>query len=307
VWVARLVAVAGTTFHVRTWLADGAGGGAAGVVDDTRALAVLLHGWPQDGTAWTAVAPLLDAAGVQVVAPDLKGFGASDAPRRGYDPATLADEMSQLVRAVGARRATLVGHEWGGAVAVATALRHPGLVDALVVASTPFRGVDLAAAWHIPMLNLPLVPELAFVVLGGTLTRAALRHAAASPDVFTDDDVERYTDAVSRRPRGWLAYYRVLSRRTLIGQARRSLRRRVGARGEAPGAATVRVPTCVVWGQDDRVTPARLADGVARELGGELVVVPGVGHFVAEEAPEATARAILATMGRAGIPVVRAV
>jgi pimeloyl-ACP methyl ester carboxylesterase len=305
VWVPDRVVVAGTAFHVRTWLGDG-GGAAARGADDVRPLALLLHGWPEDGSAWTAVAPLIDAAGVRVVAPDLKGFGASDAPRRGYDPATLADETSQLVRALGARRATLVGHDWGGAVAVATALRHPGLVDALVVASTPFREVDLAAAWHIPLLNVPVLPELAFAAFGGTLTRAALRHAAASSDVFDEEVVERYADAVSRRPHGWLAYYRVLSRRTLVAQARRSVRRRVGGRGDLPGAGTVRVPTCVVWGEDDPVTPARLAEGVAAELGGEVVVIPGVGHFVAEEAPEATARAILATMGRAGIPLARA-
>lgn len=296
-WVGERVTAGGTGFHVRTWRADGTAGDSD--LADDRPLVLLLHGWPEDGTAWTAVAPRLDAAGLRVVAPDLKGFGASDAPRDGYDPATLADETSQLVRALGARRATLVGQDWGGAVAIATAVRHPGRVDALVAIATPTRELDLRAAWHIPLVNLPVVPELAFLLVGGTLTRAALHHAAADTAPFPDEVVERYSDAVSRHPAGWLAYYRVLSRRVLRDGAVRAVRRRLPFVRPPQPPAPLRVPATVVWGEEDPVTPVRLAAGVARDLGAELVVVEGAGHFVHEEDPAATADAVLATVGRA--------
>jgi epoxide hydrolase 4 len=304
VWVSTRVTAGGTGFHVRTWDPAGDDGHRDG--PDDRPLVLLLHGWPEDGTAWTAVAPLLAVGGLRVVAPDLKGFGASDSPRRGYDPATLADEISQLIRVLGARRATLVGQDWGGAVAVATAVRHPGRVDALVAIATPLRELDLRAAWHIPLVNLPILPELAFLALGGTLTRAALRHASADGTVPPEERVERYADAVSRHPAGWLAYYRVLSRRVIVDAALASVRRRLPVAAGPSPSAPLRVPATVLWGALDPVTPVRLADGVARDLGADLVVVEGAGHFVHEEAPTATAQAVLATMARVVPPLVRA-
>ena len=289
-WVRGEVRVGSTRLHLRSW---GDAGPTAVGPDDARPLVLLLHGWPEDGSAWTAVAPLVAAAGLRVVAPDLKGFGRSDAPRRGYDPATLADETSRLVRALGARRATIVGQDWGGAVAVATAFRHPGLVDALVVASTPLRELDLGAAWHIPLLNLPVLPELAFRAFGATLTTAALRYAAADPEAFDDAAIERYVDAVTRRPGGWLAYYRTLSRQVVLDRARRTISAGMPFTAPVVAPAVPRVPTTVVWGDADPVTPVRLADGVAVDLGARLVVLEGVGHFPHEEAPDAFARVVV--------------
>lgn len=294
VWVPGQVRVGPTRFHLRSWDDDGP----LAASGDGRSVVLLLHGWPEDGGAWSAVAAPLAALGLRVVAPDLKGFGRSDAPRRGYDPATLADEAARLIRALGVRRATLVGHDWGGAVALATAHRHPGRVEALVVAATPFRDLDLGAAWHVPLLALPIVPELAFRVAGATLTRAALRYAAADPSPFDAAAVERCTDAVTRHPHGWLAYYRTLSRRVVVGRARRAIATRLPLVRTPSATAPPRVPTTVVWGTADPVTPVALASGVARDLDAELVLIEGAGHFVHEEAPEAFARAVLGTRER---------
>lgn len=298
-WVPGTVDLGTTRLHLRSWGDDGP---LAHGDEDPRPLALLLHGWPEDGSAWTAVAPRLAAAGLRVVAPDLKGFGRSDAPRRGYDPATLADETSRLVRALGARRATLVGQDWGGAVALATAFRHPGRLDALVIAATPFRELDLGAAWHVPLLNVPVVPELAFRLAGATLTGAALRYACADPDAFDPATVERYVDAVTRRPHGWLAYYRTLSRRLLVERGRRAVAGVLPLRSASSGPAPPRVPTTVVWGSADPVTPVTLAARVADDLDARLVLLEGVGHFVHEEAPEAFAETVIAAAVQARPP-----
>ena len=268
-----------------------------GALDGSDDLAVLLHGWPQDGSSWSRVAPMLVEAGYRVVCPDLKGFGRSDKPRKGYDPTTLGDEISQLIRALHARKAVLVGHDWGGAVALATAFRHPGRVRALVTVSSPFRQLDLTASWHIPLLNVPLAPQLAFKLAGGPLTRAAIRHTAVVQEPFTDEVLERYAAAVSTTPSAWLSYYRQLSRRALLDWGVRRVRRRAPFLKEPDEPHRLRVPTAVVWGEQDRATPFHLATRVAHDLDAQLVPVPGVGHFVHEEDPRTLARAIIDLAG----------
>jgi len=267
---------------------------------DERELALLLHGWPEDGTSWGRVAPLLHDAGYRVVCADLKGFGRSDAPRRGYDPATLADEISQLIQALGVQKAVLVGHDWGGAVGLATAFRHPGRVRALVTASSPFRQIDLTAAWHIPLLNLPIAPQVAFKLIAGPLTKAAIRYTAVVQEPFTDEVLDRYAASVRSAPVAWLAYYRRLSRAAVLDWSVRRVRRRTSFLRSPDTPHRLRVPAVVVWGELDRVTPFHLAERVAHDLDAELVAIPGVGHFVHEEAPQAFADAVLALVGPGG-------
>jgi pimeloyl-ACP methyl ester carboxylesterase len=303
VWREGYVRGGDTRFHVRAlgspdWRAPlGRPSGSADATDET--LALLLHGWPQDGSCWESVAPHLVEAGYRVVCPDLKGFGRSDAPRRGYDPGTLADEISQLIRALHARKAVLVGHDWGGAVALATAFRHPGRVRALVTSSSPFRQIDLTAAWHIPLFNVPLLPELAFRVAPAQLTRSVIRYAAARDDVFEDEELDRYAEAIAAAPHGWLSYYRTLSRRALIDWGVRRARRRTSFLGTPAEPNRLRVPAAVIWGAEDPVTPLHLGVRVAHDLDARLTVVPDVGHFVHEEDPAAFAAGVLALVGPA--------
>ena len=288
---------AGITADVTAQRDDGCGASAPGA--DDRDLVLLLHGWPQDGTSWHRVAPRLDAAGFRVVSADLKGFGGSDAPRKGYEPAILADEISQLIQALGARKAVLVGHDWGGAVALATAFRHPGRVRVLVTASSPFRQIDLTAAWHIPLLNLPIAPQVAFKFLGGPLTRAAIRYSAVVKEPYTDEVMDRYTAAVRAAPTAWLSYYRTLSRAALLDWGVRRIRRRATFLRPPDDPHRLRVPAMVVWGELDRVTPFHLGQRVAHDLDAELVGIAGVGHFVHEEAPERFTDAVLSLVARA--------
>jgi len=299
-WRESFVQAGSTRFFVRTLeqagdASNGSTSGEQGVPGDD--LAVLLHGWPEDGSSWRWVAPRLAAAGYRVVCPDLKGFGRSDAPRRGYDPATLADEIAQLVQVLDGRKALLVGHDWGGAVALATAFRHPGRVGALVVASSPFRQLDLTASWHVPLLNVPLAPQLVFRVVGRPLTRAAIRYATVVQEPFDDAALDRYADAVTAAPTGWLAYYRTLSRRAVLDWGVRKVRHRVPFLAEPQLPHRLRVPTVVIWGEEDRVTPFHLAGRVAHDLDAGLVALPGIGHMVHEEAPEAFAAAVLNLVG----------
>ena len=102
---------------------------------------VLVHGWPELAYSWkNQIAPLA-AAGYRVIAPDLKGFGASDAPhdKSLYDIRHMTDDLARLVDALGIDKAIFCGHDWGGAIVWPMAQLHPGRVAGVIGICTPHR------------------------------------------------------------------------------------------------------------------------------------------------------------------------
>ena len=129
---------------------------------------VLLHGWPQTRASWRDVMPLL-AERHQVIAVDLPGLGRSPRPAD-YAKAAIAETVRSAVRTLtGERPVGLVGHDWGGIVAMFWALDHPDLVAGLavidVVTPLEFSGLPLLMpggnpAWHFAFHGVPDLPEL---------------------------------------------------------------------------------------------------------------------------------------------------
>lgn len=126
-WTHRFVHANGSRFHV--------------VETGTGPLVLFLHGFPEFWWAWHEQLPLVAGAGFRAVAVDLRGYGATDKPPRGYDGFTLAADIVGLIRALGERDAVLVGAGAGGLVAWTTAAFHPRMVRRLVVlgAAHPLR------------------------------------------------------------------------------------------------------------------------------------------------------------------------
>ena len=126
-WTHRFISANGTRFHA---VEAGAG-----------PLVLFLHGFPEFWWAWHQVLPAVADAGYRAVAVDLRGYGASDKPPRGYDGYTLAADAIGLIRALGERSATVVGSGYGGMIAWTAAAFHPRLVRRLVVvgAAHPLR------------------------------------------------------------------------------------------------------------------------------------------------------------------------
>ena len=255
-------------------------------------VALLLHGFPLDGASWGPVAELLVASGWRVVAPDVKGVGRTVAADDAYDPQTLADEISQLIRNLHLRKALLVGHDWGGAIALATAFRHPGRVSGVVLAAAPYRQLDLRHAWHIALANLPVLPELAFRVASRPLVTAALRQQTREPGALAGVDHDAVATALAADPSGWLRYFRTLSRGAVAELLVRRARRLLPVLADPRRPHALRVPATVVWGERDPVFPLRLGHRVARDRGVDLEVVAGVGHHLPLEAPSALAQAV---------------
>jgi pimeloyl-ACP methyl ester carboxylesterase len=100
--------------------------------------AILVHGFPESHRTWRSIAPLL-ADDVRLVMPDLRGFGESDRPQdvADYGTDTLIADIFALVDALGIDRFALVGHDWGGAIAWAAALRGSPRISRLAIVNSP--------------------------------------------------------------------------------------------------------------------------------------------------------------------------
>ena len=183
---------------------------------------VLLHGWPQDHTAWQRVTPLLHAAGLRTLAPDQRGYSRGARPSRptAYGMRELVADVVALLDQAGVDRAHLVGHDWGGSVAWAVAERHPERLRSLTVLSTPHHR---AMAWAVRhgdqglrslytvAFQLPVLPEL---VLHAGLPLVLRRSGLPA------EDVHRYA-ARFREPgaaTAGLNWYRALPLRRGLGR-----------------------------------------------------------------------------------------
>ena len=104
-------------------------------------LVLLCHGWPEIAHSWRHQLPTLAEAGYRAVAPDMRGFGASDAPEdvQAYSLLHLVGDAVGLVAALGEREAVIVGHDWGASVAWTSALLRPDLFRAVAAMSVPYR------------------------------------------------------------------------------------------------------------------------------------------------------------------------
>src|SRR2546422_9841302 len=102
-------------------------------------LVVLLHGFPEFWYSWRHQIPILAAAGFHAVAPDLRGYNETDKPIgvAKYRLRLLVEDVVALVRQIGAQRAAVVGHDWGGVIAWRLAMRHPELVHRLIILNAP--------------------------------------------------------------------------------------------------------------------------------------------------------------------------
>ncbi|MEV6559200.1 alpha/beta fold hydrolase [Nocardia sp. NPDC051756] len=243
---------------------------------------LLLHGWPQDSRSWTQVADLLNQAGYRTFAPDLRGASTTAAPRWrwSYRLDALAADVLSMIDQIG-RPTHLVGHDWGAVAAWTAAITGHDRVRSLSALSVPHPGAfarsmvtsrQALASWYMYFFQLPVIPEL--VVRTGLFPRL-LRHTGQSAEVAQRDSARVHDRVIAR---GGLNWYR-----GMLFSSSRMLRGRVTA------------PVLQVWSDGDTAVLAkahtltrRYADGPFR-----LEVLPGVSHWIPEEAPEPVSRLLV--------------
>jgi pimeloyl-ACP methyl ester carboxylesterase len=244
---------------------------------------VLLHGWPQHWYAWRHLIPRL-ADHYRVLCPDLRGLGWTEAPSGGYDDESLASDALALLDALELPRVFLIGHDWGLQAGFRLCLRAPDRIERFVALNDvhPWSRPSLKDAlhawrfWYIAVLAAPAV--------GGWLLRnrpgfvRLLIRSWSARNVWTDEELDAFAERLRepQRARASVEYYRTLLLRELLPLVAGRYRNR-----------RLQTPTLLLFGAEDGVVrPHQLRgyEGHADDMRVELV--PGVGHFIAEEAPE---------------------
>ena len=253
---------------------------------------VLLHGWPQHWWCWHRVVPLLQDR-YRLVMPDLRGHGWSDAPPDGYDKEQLATDLLGLLDALELPQVGLVGHDWGGWTGFLAALRAPERFRAFLALGIvhPFQRPTLGRAlqsWRLGYqvaLSTPLLAEAA-LRSSPRLVEQAITAGTTRREAFADGQARTYGEVLQdpARARASVLLYRSMVLREGLPVALGRYRGR-----------PLTVPTRLVVGDGDPVASPALLEGAPADL--DVEVLPGVGHFVPEEAPAAVAEQAIALFG----------
>jgi len=264
--------VRGLTFDVRV----------AG--DEDGEAVLLLHGFPQHAGEWDRVLPALHAAGLRTVAPDQRGYspGARPSDVDAYRMAEVTADALAIVDALGFDTVHVVGHDWGALVGWQLAARHADRVRTLTAVSVPHplayamaRAEDEDQRERSAYIKLFRQPGKAEDVL----LREDARRLRAVYTGVDPADVDTYA-APMLEPGALTAalnWYRAMSRADL------------------DGLGPVEVPTTYVWSDGDLAVGRVAAESCAAYVTGDyrFVPLPGVSHWIPDEAPGALAEAIL--------------
>jgi pimeloyl-ACP methyl ester carboxylesterase len=276
-WIHRSVSANGTRFHIAE-----AGDGP---------LVLLLHGFPEFWWAWRRQLVTLPAAGYRAVAVDLRGYGGSDKPPRGYDLVTAAADAAGLIRALGEANAVVVGHDWGGLIAWTLAGYYPKVVRRLGVVSVAHPLRMRSAVITNPLgqgrrsgyvfgSQLPIRPERQLVRDGAA--RVGQMLGQWSGPGWPDPESERIYQRAMRIPsvaHSALEYQRWFVRSTVRTDGMRYARRM---------RAPIGAPTLHLHGALDTCVLSQTARGSGRYVDGPYRwrVIDGAGHFPHEERSE---------------------
>jgi epoxide hydrolase 4 len=252
-------------------------------------LVILLHGFPESGDAWRHQVPALAGAGLRVLAPHQRGYAGSSKPVGvlDYRLRWLAGDVLGLADAAGARQFSVVGHDWGAAVAWHLATFHPERLRHLVILNSPHPGtvaqqtmrhpMQLLRSWYIGAFQVPFLPEMLLRAGGHAMLRRVLE-GSARPGAFEPDLLERYQAqwAQPHALESMLNWYRAIAFET------------------PTPTRPVDIPTTILWGEQDRFLERGLADAaLALCRHGELVPFPQATHWLHHEDRDEVNRRLL--------------
>lgn len=254
-------------------------------------LVVLLHGFPEFWYGWRHQIPVLAEAGYWVWAPDQRGYNLSDKPQEisAYGLDDLAKDIVGLIDAAGRERASIIGHDWGAAVAWWIAIHYPDRVEKLGILNVPHPSVmaktlrsqprQLLKSWYIFFFQIPWLPE--FLISRGNWQAAKqMMRRSARPGSFRDEDLEAYQQAWSQ-PRAFTSminWYRAAVRNPL-----RMIR-----------SSRVTVPTLMIWGVRDVALERIMAQpSIDRCDEGRLLFLEQATHWVQHDEPEKVKKFLL--------------
>jgi pimeloyl-ACP methyl ester carboxylesterase len=263
----------------------------------TGELFILLHGFPEGAESWSRQVDDLAKAGHLAVAPDLRGYGLSEAPEgvENYGIDHLAEDVRLIIKAFGRQAAHVAGHDWGGVVAWFFAGRNPDMTKTLTVLSVPHPAA-LAAASRDDADQQARSRYIALFLQEGKAERVLsdedyrrLRFMftiGPNPDAVPLKMIDHFTRSVSRPGRltAALNYYRA------------NLSPERGAWEAMAELGPVTSPTALLWGDQDPALGRRAAEETGQHVAGEyrFEVLEGAGHWLQFERPAEVSRALAA-------------
>jgi len=264
-------------------------------------MVILLHGFPEGAESWSKQVDALAHAGILAVAPDLRGYGLSDAPEgvESYSIDHLAEDVRFMITAFGREAAHVAGHDWGAMVAWYFAGKYPEMTKTLTALSVP-HPASLAAASRgdedqqarSRYVGLFLVEGKAEEVLAGDDYRRlkAMFSLGPNPDAVPRGVIDHFTRSVSRPGRltAALNYYRANLR---VG----------GGAWETPiRVGPITMPTTLLWGDQDPALGRSAVEATAKQVQGDyrLEVLQGAGHWLQFERPAEVSLALTTAAGK---------
>lgn len=252
-------------------------------------LVLMLHGFPEFWYSWRQQLTAL-ADDFHVVAADLRGYGQTVKPApkpENYEMKVLAADTQALLHTLTAndkkpRKVTLVGHDWGGLVAWATASLHPDSLDKLVAIDAPHpvaylqslkkHPKQLLKSWYIALFQVPGLFEWQFRRNPAANMAKMLRGMAVQKSAFPREEIAHYAEAMTDRhtlPCA-LAYYRALPR---------------SMKNLEPLRAKVQAPTLVLWGAHDQALGTELVEACRSVVDApfETQIFADAGHWLQQE------------------------
>ena len=250
-------------------------------------LVVLLHDFPEFWWSWRHQIEPLARAGYRVIAPDQRGYNETD--KQGpYDLDTLAADACALIEHAGERRAIVVGHDWGGAVAWHLAATRPEYCERLVVLNCPhpvmmrraltgnFR--QMRKSWYMFFFLIPWLPEHWLLRNDAAIVARMIRAAAVDRSRFPREQLDRYREAMLKPGAASAA----------IGWYRQMLRRIFFGKKEKFRSSVITAPSLLIWAMNDVALGYEdLVPGTERYAPRlRIERIERCGHFVQNEAPE---------------------
>jgi pimeloyl-ACP methyl ester carboxylesterase len=269
----------------------------AGSGDD---IALCLHGFPESRFSWRHQLPVLAQSGWHAVAPDLRGYGDTTRPtgRAAYTLRHLVDDATALFDAFGARRRLLVAHDWGAVIAWQFAIEQARPLDGLVIMNVPHPAImrtvlrrslaQLRRSWYVFFFQLPFLPEAMLGARGARAVGEAFLGMAVDKSRFPNDVLNHYREN-ARQPGALTAminYYRA----------------NFAVMGRNQPTSRIEVPTLMIWGEQDTALGLELTEGYDPYVSDfTLYRLPGVSHWVQQEAPEQVNQLLLDWLSDKGL------
>jgi epoxide hydrolase 4 len=266
-------------------------------------LAMCLHGFPEHACCWRFQMQVLANLGFRVWAPNLRGYGGTDSPPEinAYRLEALVEDVAALIRISGARETVVIAHDWGGELAWNLAMWRQALVQRLVILNAPHpacftrelrRPVQLLKSWYMLFFQLPVFPEWLLGMASGKAISYLIRNTSSDPSCFTEEVLKAYRQNAAR-PGGLTAminWYRALFHRRPMWRLHT----------EVP---KIEAPTLFIWGESDRFLSTRTIVGIENYVSNlTLRVLPGVSHWVQEEAADTVNNMLEAWLTGSDVP-----